>query len=392
MNERGKNFAFQSLEINFLLFLFKESSFFIIEKRYLFMGQKTHPVSLRLSLNRTFDSLWYTDQYSRLLHQDQSLRKILSSVFRSCGFLSGRLFVQIFPKKTLISLCFHETNADRLQKYTLSRPNKSLTSFVSRLNPSSTIHVSKLSMFCSKTFEVSQPKVRSVQILQSFLLGWSGLFNTMNSKNLYSAGLHSKNKRSQEINEKALMMLRSKTSSHSSKEEASLLESSSTQFPGRELSFLLDSIKMNKFLLLQSSGFSGDFSKRIFSENFFPGLESRLSSQTKGKIEFYPLRIESKYWSAELLCGFLCQRLQEGVPFRSLAQQLTQEARTQSHIQGFRFRCAGRLGGVELARVESKTYGRTSLHVYSEHIDYASSSAWTPSGLLGVKVWLSFRS
>ena len=113
MNESGERFASQTLQIKFLLFLFKESSFFIIEKRYLFMGQKTHPVSLRLSLNRTFDSLWYTDQYSRLLHQDQSLRKILSSVFRSCGFLSGRLFVQIFPKKTLISLCFHETNADR---------------------------------------------------------------------------------------------------------------------------------------------------------------------------------------------------------------------------------------------------------------------------------------
>ena len=355
------------------------------------MGQKTHPVSLRLSLNRTFDSLWYTDQYSRLLHQDQSLRKILSSVFRSCGFLSGRLFVQIFPKKTLISLCFHETNADRHQKYTLSPPNKSLTNFAPRLNPSSMIHVSKLSMFWSKALEVSQPKSRSVHILQSFLLGWSGLFNGMNSKNLYLAALHSKNKRLQEVNE-IRMMMRSKASSHSSKEEASLLQSSSTKLPGAELSFSLGSIKMNKFLLLQSLGFSRDLSKRIFSENFFPGLESRLSSQTRGKIEFCPLRIESKYWSAELLCGFLCQRLQEGVPFRSLAQQLTQEARTQFHIQGFRFRCAGRLGGVELARVESKTYGRTSLHVYSEHIDYASSSAWTPSGLLGVKVWLSFRS
>ena len=44
-----------------------------------------------------------------------------------------------------------------------------------------------------------------------------------------------------------------------------------------------------------------------------------------------------------------------------------------------------------MARVESRKYGQTSLHVFSSHIDYAHGHAMTSSGLLGVKIWISYR-
>jgi len=45
-----------------------------------------------------------------------------------------------------------------------------------------------------------------------------------------------------------------------------------------------------------------------------------------------------------------------------------------------------------MARVEQTQYGQTSLHVFSHTIDYHATSAYTPHGLLGVKVWMSFKS
>ena len=42
------------------------------------MGQKSHPVGLRLGINRTWDSRWFGGRaYAELLHQDIGLRKYL---------------------------------------------------------------------------------------------------------------------------------------------------------------------------------------------------------------------------------------------------------------------------------------------------------------------------
>jgi ribosomal protein S3 len=41
--------------------------------------------------------------------------------------------------------------------------------------------------------------------------------------------------------------------------------------------------------------------------------------------------------------------------------------------------------------VESKKFGQTSLHTFFQKIDYASVCAYTPYGLIGVKVWVSYK-
>jgi hypothetical protein len=123
----------------------------------------------------------------------------------------------------------------------------------------------------------------------------------------------------------------------------------------------------------------------------FLGLGIKFNQNLSTETKILPQKIDSKYLSAHFLCAFICQRLQEGISFRFLSQQIVQEAKNHPKIQGFRLLCSGRLGGAEMARVESKKYGQTSLHVFSEHIDYACSEALTHSGLLGIKVWISYR-
>ena len=43
------------------------------------MGQKVNPIGLRLGINRTWDSRWYSGkaEYGKLLHEDAAIRKEL---------------------------------------------------------------------------------------------------------------------------------------------------------------------------------------------------------------------------------------------------------------------------------------------------------------------------
>jgi small subunit ribosomal protein S3 len=56
--------------------------------------------------------------------------------------------------------------------------------------------------------------------------------------------------------------------------------------------------------------------------------------------------------------------------------------------KGIRVRCAGRLGGSEMARVESYREGRVPLHTLRADIEFGQAEAHTTYGAIGTKVWL----
>jgi small subunit ribosomal protein S3 len=56
--------------------------------------------------------------------------------------------------------------------------------------------------------------------------------------------------------------------------------------------------------------------------------------------------------------------------------------------EGVRVKAAGRLGGAEMARTEQYKEGRIPLHTLRADIDYATATARTIYGAIGVKVWI----
>ncbi len=56
--------------------------------------------------------------------------------------------------------------------------------------------------------------------------------------------------------------------------------------------------------------------------------------------------------------------------------------------EGIKIRCAGRLGGAEMARTEQYKEGRIPLHTLRADIDYHKSTANTIYGSIGVTVWI----
>ena len=53
------------------------------------MGQKVNPISMRLGINRTWDSAWYAgkNEYSILLKEDLNMRKMIFKISRTQQFL-----------------------------------------------------------------------------------------------------------------------------------------------------------------------------------------------------------------------------------------------------------------------------------------------------------------
>jgi small subunit ribosomal protein S3 len=69
-------------------------------------------------------------------------------------------------------------------------------------------------------------------------------------------------------------------------------------------------------------------------------------------------------------------------------KKAVQEARQMEGVEGIKIRCAGRLGGAEIARVEMYHEGRVPLHTLRANIDYGFAEANTMYGKLGVKCWI----
>jgi small subunit ribosomal protein S3 len=91
--------------------------------------------------------------------------------------------------------------------------------------------------------------------------------------------------------------------------------------------------------------------------------------------------------SAQLVGDNIAHQLVQRISFRRAMKRAVQSAMRMG-AQGIRIRVSGRLGGAEIARTEGYREGRVPLHTLRADIDYATSTAKTTYGTIGVKVWI----
>jgi small subunit ribosomal protein S3 len=90
---------------------------------------------------------------------------------------------------------------------------------------------------------------------------------------------------------------------------------------------------------------------------------------------------------AQLVAENIALQLERRVSFRRAMKKALQTTKDFG-AEGIKLRCAGRLGGAELARVEQYHWGRVPLHTLRAEIDYGFAEASTVYGKLGVKCWI----
>jgi small subunit ribosomal protein S3 len=91
--------------------------------------------------------------------------------------------------------------------------------------------------------------------------------------------------------------------------------------------------------------------------------------------------------NAQLVAEHIALQLEQRVAFRR-AMKKTISSAMRMGVKGIRVKCGGRLGGSEMARVEQYREGRVPLHTLRADIDYATATARTTFGAIGVKVWI----
>jgi len=119
-------------------------------------------------------------------------------------------------------------------------------------------------------------------------------------------------------------------------------------------------------------------------------LRAELKSITKkdmDKIVIDIQEIKNPNLDAQLVAQAVAFQLQKRVAFRRAMKRAIEQSR-QSGAKGIKIRCAGRLGGAEMARTEKYHEGKVPLQTLRADIDYGFCEAKTTYGLLGVKVWI----
>lgn len=116
-------------------------------------------------------------------------------------------------------------------------------------------------------------------------------------------------------------------------------------------------------------------------------LKEELSLMTGKEIYVDIQEIKTPELDAQLVAENVALQLERRISFRRAMKKAVQTA-MDFGADGIKIRCAGRLGGAELARVESYHEGRVPLHTLRANIDYGFAEAKTVYGKLGIKCWI----
>jgi len=116
-------------------------------------------------------------------------------------------------------------------------------------------------------------------------------------------------------------------------------------------------------------------------------LKEELKKITAKDIQLNIEEIKRPELDAYLVAENIAHQLEAKISFRR-AMKKALIATMRMGAEGIRIRCAGRLGGAEMARSEEYKEGRIPLHTLRADIDYAQTTSFTNYGCIGVKVWI----
>jgi len=120
----------------------------------------------------------------------------------------------------------------------------------------------------------------------------------------------------------------------------------------------------------------------------FEKLQIGLQKMAEGheiKIDIHEVKNPER--NAQLVSESVALQLQRRIAFRRAMKKSIQLA-MDSGALGIKIMASGRLGGTELARTEQYKEGKVPLHTIRANIGYGFYEAMTPTGKIGVKVWI----
>lgn len=116
-------------------------------------------------------------------------------------------------------------------------------------------------------------------------------------------------------------------------------------------------------------------------------LRDELAVLTSAEVAINVEEIKRPELEAQLVADNVAFQLVQRIAFRRAMKRAVQQAMRMG-AEGIKIQCSGRLGGAEIARTEGYHEGRVPLHTLRADVDFATSTAKTTFGPIGVKVWV----
>lgn len=116
-------------------------------------------------------------------------------------------------------------------------------------------------------------------------------------------------------------------------------------------------------------------------------LRLEIQKLTNTDVQVNVNEIKRPELDATLVGNNIAAQIVKKVSFRRAIKKAIQ-ATMRMGAEGIRVQCAGRLGGAEMSRTETYREGRVPLHTLRADIDFASVTAHTTYGCIGIKVWI----
>ncbi|MBN1549735.1 30S ribosomal protein S3 [Candidatus Babeliales bacterium] len=117
-------------------------------------------------------------------------------------------------------------------------------------------------------------------------------------------------------------------------------------------------------------------------------LRTKISSKFPGRaVEVSVQEVENPDADAMTVARSIAEQLERRVSFKRAMKRAAAGA-LRAGAKGIKIRCAGRLGGAEIARAEWLRIGSIPLHTLRANVDYGQVTAHTTYGVIGVTVWI----
>ena len=117
-------------------------------------------------------------------------------------------------------------------------------------------------------------------------------------------------------------------------------------------------------------------------------LRDELKTLTQKDVTLNIQEVKKPELDAQLVADNLARQFEQRVAFRRAIKKCVASSMRMG-AEGIRIEINGRIGGSEMTRHErSEPAGRVPLHTLRADIDFATATAFTVSGTVGVKVWI----
>lgn len=116
-------------------------------------------------------------------------------------------------------------------------------------------------------------------------------------------------------------------------------------------------------------------------------VKGELQHLTQKEIQVNIKEIKKPEMDAQLVGENIARQVEKRVSYKRAIKKAISTAMRMG-AEGIKIMVSGRLNGAEIARTETIKEGRVPLHTLRADIDYATSTAHTTYGCVGVKVWI----